>query len=230
MMAGVRWSKPTLESSMLLRAFLVLPLLAAAAPSDGPAGRYRLAGGPDTAAEIVLNPDGRFEFGLAEGALDASATGRWTREGGHILLTTDPKPVAPVVSAGPVARSADASLSLKVVWPDGRGVALVDFRIRFADGSVEEGYTQDYGWSLPPGDARVPRSVELAVPMYGLASPAFALDASQGNAFSFVLSPNDLGRVDFSREPLDIGERGLVMHHNGAAMTFLREPGGRDPD
>jgi hypothetical protein len=215
---------------MLLRALVLLPLLVAAAPSDGPAGRYRLAGGPDTAAEIVLHVDGRFEFALAEGALDASATGRWTREGGHILLTTDPKPVAPVFSAGPVARDADASLSLKVLWPDGRGVALVDFQIRFADGSVEEGYTQDYGWTLPPGDARVPSSVELAVPMYGLASPPFALDGDKGNKFTFVLTPNDLGRVDFNREPLDIGDRRLVMHHNGAAMNFLREPPAHDPE
>ena len=41
----------------------------------GPAGHYRLAGGPDVASEILLRPDGRFQFFLMEGAVDEQAAG-----------------------------------------------------------------------------------------------------------------------------------------------------------
>jgi hypothetical protein len=203
----------------------LIVMLLAAAPASDPVGAYRLTGVHDAAAELVLHADGRFDYAMAEGALDQESSGRWTREGNRVLLTTEPKPVAPVFSPGAIGMAKDASLSLKVVWPNGRGVALVDFRILFTDGSSAEGYTQEDGWSLEPGDARVAKSIQLAVPMHDLVSPIFPLDPAKGNAFTFLLTPNDLGRVDFEQVPLDIAPGRLIFHREGQSLVYVRDGG-----
>jgi hypothetical protein len=201
----------------------VLPLLLLVAPAQAasPAGGYRLVGSPDTASAIILQDDGRFDFVLAEGALDLSASGRWTSEGGRVLLTPMPKPVPPEFSLAGIARRRDAGLAIKVVAPGGRGLAGVDFRIALADGSTITGYTQEDGWSSP--DRRHPLTIQLAIPMFDLASPPFRVDGAAGNAFTFLLTPNDIGRVDFQAAPLEIGSDRLVLRRDGRELVYVRE-------
>jgi hypothetical protein len=73
---------------------LALPLLwiSAARAADCPpadaklAGRYYLHGVMEVGSELLLRPDGRFEYMLAYGALDELASGCWSREGGTVTL------------------------------------------------------------------------------------------------------------------------------------------------
>ena len=218
---GERPSPASRSPATLIRPFLVL-LIAASQPSADPAGRYRLTGSPDTAAELVLHGDGRFEYGLSEGALDEASSGRWTRDKGLVRLNTDPKPLPPAFSAGPAERVADAPFAIRPTWPNGHGIAGVDFRIRFADGSSIQGYTQEDGWSADPAESRVPASIQLAIPMHGLVSPVFPLDGGRGRRFVFVLTSNDLGRIDFDAEPLELDQDRLVMRRFGRELRFLR--------
>ncbi|HST35106.1 MAG TPA: DUF4604 domain-containing protein [Allosphingosinicella sp.] len=197
-------------------------------PSLGPdraaAGRYRLHEGPDVASGLELLPDGRFRYFLAAGALDARAEGRWSSDGRRVMLDTEPRPTPPVFSAGPVTRSDEAPLVVFVKGPDGRGLSSIDVRLGFTDGRIVEGYTQDYGWhyteATPPG---TPAWVELSLGMYGIAPRRFPLDAAAGNHFSFLLTPNDLGVVDFRAQLLDMTGRDLVMTRDGATSTYRRE-------
>ena len=206
---------------MLVRSLLLL-LIAAPQPSTDPSGHYRLTGSPETAAELILDDDGGFEYALSEGALDEGSSGRWTRDEGLVRLTTEPKPVPPAFGAGPVEPIADAPFALALTWPNGRGIAGADFRIRFADGSSAEGYTQEEGWSADPAESRIPVSVQFAVPMHGLVSPDFTLDGGRAKRFVFVLTPNDLGRIDFDGEPLDLAGDRLVMRRFGRELRFQR--------
>jgi len=57
-------------------------------------GRYRLHEGPDVASELVLLPDGKFEYFLMAGSLDEQSRGTWRVNGDTLQLTTMPKPVA----------------------------------------------------------------------------------------------------------------------------------------
>lgn len=193
---------------------LVCGAIASAAP---PAGRYRLVGVHDAASELILYPDGRFEYALAYGALDEQAKGRWTRDGDTVRLTTVPKPRPAVFSAGPAERDAKAPFTIKVTSPDGRGLAGVDFQIRFDSGEPVESYTQEYGWSLDPADKRTPRSIRFGVLMYGLESQTFPIDVTKANQFTFILTPNDLGTIDFENLPLTIVKDRLVTHRGGGA-------------
>jgi hypothetical protein len=202
----------------------------AAAPAQpaGPgnaaaAGHYRLRGGPDTASELDLLPDGRFRFFLAAGALDLHAEGRWTSDGRTVVLNTEPRPTPPTFATGPVIRSYDSPIVVLVNGPNGRGIAGVDLKMGFADGREIESYTQEYGWNYdqegPPG---VPRWVELSLRMYNLPPQRFPLDAAAGNKFTFTLVPNDLGVQDFRDTSLEVSPEGLVITGPGGSGTYAR--------
>ena len=188
------------------------------------AGHYRLHGGPDTASELDLLPDGHFRFFLAEGALDLRAEGRWSSDGRTVVLNTEPRPTPAAFTAGPVTRTDEAPIVVLVNGPDGRGIASIDVKLHFADGREVEGYTQDYGWHYtdegPPG---MPAWVELSIGMYGLPPQRFPLDGAAGNKFTFTLVPNDLGVQDFRDTPLQVTGEGLVITGPGGTGTYVRE-------
>ena len=190
----------------------------------GPAGHYRLSGGPDVASELLIKPDGHFEYFLAAGALDEHAEGRWTLSGSKMHLFTDPKPVPAVFSANPSSRTDEAKLSVMVAWPGAQrqGIAGVDLRIGFASGDPVTGYTQYYGWSLPEDEKRVPIWIELVEPMHGVVSPRFPIDLTNGNALHFMLTPNDIDVFDFQGAAVDILPDQLLIHRNGGEMKFVR--------
>lgn len=194
------------------------PLLA----DRGPAGRYRLTGEPDSAATLRLDRDGRFRYDLSSGALDERAEGRWRHDGANLRLTTEPTPIPPVFSAEPPAHDNDTPLHVQVNWPGGRGMAGVDFRIGFDSGDPVEGYTQEYGWSLPPDDHRAPRWIVLAIPMYGLVSPRFPIDLTKGNALRFTLIPNNFGIVDFRDALVEVQGKTLILHRSTGELHFIR--------
>jgi hypothetical protein len=205
---------------------LIALLLLAAAPAKhapGPAGHYRLSGGPDAASEIILKPDGRFAFFLMEGALDEHAEGRWTAEGRRIRLETLPKPRPPVFTAAAAGKTAEGPLSIAVKWPDGRGIALIDLRVGFDAGAPAEGYTQDDGWTLDPAETRTPRWVELGLDMYGIGYTRFPVDLAKGNALAFTLIPNDLGVMDFTGVEVEAVPGALIFHGPGGEGRYVRQ-------
>lgn len=194
--------------------------MAVAGPSF--VGNYRLRDGPDVAAELVLKADGRFQYALIAGALDEKAEGRWVEVDGKVRLHTEPKPRPPAFSAGPQGATKDAPLKILVNWPNGKGIGGIDVTIGFDAGPPVTDYTQYYGWTLSPDETRVPRWVELNEPINGVRSPRFAIDIAKGNALTFVLTPNDLGVVDFDGTIVErIGDR-LVVHRDRGDMTFVR--------
>jgi hypothetical protein len=202
----------------------LLGLLAGLA-EPGPAGRYVDAEGPDVAAELVLGADGRFAFGLAAGALDASAEGRWTGAGDGIVLNTEPRPRPPSFAPGPVGRVAGVPIQVLVQRSDGSGIAGIDVRVGLAGGQVLEGYTQEYGWTpsraAPSG---LPRWVELSLDWYGIPAKRFPVDAAAGNSFAFILIPNDIGIHDFRDAPGKVTADGLVLSFRGGWLRFRRSP------
>ena len=70
---------------MTLRAALLL--VAAAAPTDTPAGLYRTHQ-IEVAAALELQPNGHFRYMLTYGAMDEQAEGDWTSDSKTVRLTT----------------------------------------------------------------------------------------------------------------------------------------------
>jgi hypothetical protein len=192
------------------------------AAGDGLAGRYRIQGGPDVASELILGADGKFQYFLMAGALDEQAEGSWQATGDALRLTTIPKPTPAVFSPGPTSTAPESKLAVRVTNPSGRGLPLVDVKIGFETGAPATGYTQDYGWSLDQDELRTPRWIELSVPIYNLRSQRFPINLAKGNALTFVLTPNDLGTIDFTGMQIDIQPGRLIMHRGGALIAFKR--------
>lgn len=201
---------------------LTLLLAAAAAPAEkrGPAGTYRLVGEQDVASGLQLQPDGRFSYFLIAGALDETAQGRWKAGDGVAILVTEPKPVPPAFERTSSAKTRAAPLSVRVSWPDGRGIAGVDVRVGLDDGVVLDGYTQEDGWRMSEVESRTPRWIDLAVPMHGVRSPRFPIDPKAGNALAFTFTPNDLGVFDFEGVRVELADKALIVHRDGARLRY----------
>jgi hypothetical protein len=207
-----------------LAALLTIPTLlaSAAAAKDRWIGTYRVAEGPDVAGGIELRADHRFAYVLAAGALDEQARGSWRVDGAVVRLTTQPKPRPATFAPAPVRDPPGGRLKLSVTWPDGRGIAGIDFRIGFASGDPVEGYTQEDGWEAEPGETRQPQWIELAEPIHDVASPRFAVAAGQ-HALVFVLTPNDLGTVDFVDAVLAAADGRFVLRHPRGPLRLTKE-------
>jgi hypothetical protein len=205
----------------------MLPLLlCAAAPhgaARGPAGTYALVGEQDVASGLRLEHGGRFQYFLSAGALDERAEGRWTASGGVVTLATEPKPIPPSFRSERAGMDQGAPLRVEVISPGGRGIPGVDLRIGFDEGAPVEDYTQEDGWTLSADEKRVPRWIELAVPMHGIASPRFPIDLAAGNALAFTLVPNDIGVVDFTGVKVEVAKKALIVHREGARLRYERE-------
>lgn len=197
------------------------PVSAAMAAAPDLAGHYRLSEDHDAAGELDISADGHFDYGLAYGALDEEAHGRWQRQGDAVCLYTEPKPVPPVISRAPTAKAASQSATLMVVSPDGYGIAGIDFRIGFDSGDPVEGYTQEDGFTLDPGEHRVPRWVELYEPVNRIRAPRFTLEPEDRGKLLAILTPNDLGMVDFEGACLEATPQGAVLHRAEGDMHFV---------
>jgi len=53
-------------------------------------GHYYLRGVMEVGSELLLKPDGKFEFMLANGAADYWGRGSWKAVDGAVVLTSDP--------------------------------------------------------------------------------------------------------------------------------------------
>lgn len=204
--------------------FAALLLLAAAPPAPDPVGRYRLQGEHDVASELIIGRDGHFDYALAAGALDEQASGPWRRAGNQIRLTTQPKPLPPAFSAGAARKVESAPLTLHVTWPDGRDAVGTDLRIDFDTGPPLVTYVGGPdAWTMPAEETRKPVAVTLALGMFGVESQRFPIDPAKANDLSFLITPNDLGKVDFQNLVLDVEPGRLLMHRGQGLLTYVKQ-------
>ena len=208
--------------------FMVAALAALTGPianAQTPAlvGDYRLAEGPDVGGGLRIAADGSFEYGLAAGALDEFSSGRWEAEGDRIGLITDPKPIAPTFEKTEPIEVDGAVPTILATWPNGKGIAGIDFVIGFDSGDPVEDYTQSDGWMLPEDEKRVPRWVEISEPIHGITAPRFDLDDADQGRLHVQLIPNDLGRVDLSGACLEARDDAVaILHRKEGEMRFVR--------
>jgi hypothetical protein len=206
----------------LLLAAAAIPFPAVAQEESPFVGEYVLDVSPDVAGGLLIRADGRFFYGLSAGALDQRAEGRWEAVLDSICLTSDPKPVPPTFTKGEPVEVEGAVPTIFVSWPNGRGIAGVDFIISFDEGPPIEDYTQVYGWTMPEGDKRVPRRIEIFEPIHDISAPPFELTEADGGRLRAILTPNDFGVVDLTGTCLDESREGIVMHRFGGEIPFVR--------
>ncbi len=105
----------------LLLASFAVPVLARSDRS----GHYYLRGVMETGSELLLRPDGRFQWYLVIGALDLFAEGRWSEKDGIVLLKAEktkdvPEPGFETLQL--TVRDSD------LIPPDGHGAYVLPMR------------------------------------------------------------------------------------------------------
>ncbi|WP_343520833.1 hypothetical protein [Sphingomonas sp.] len=149
-------------------------------------------------AGLRLGKDGQFLFGLIVGSLDQEARGRWETDGKRIRLISDPRPVAPVITASRVEARPGRPFAIRLLGPTGRDVPGVDLRIEFDDGAPLDSYMPGEPWSLPEDEKRVPRFVTFSIPSHQIAFPRMPIESRPGTTAVFDFTPNDFGVVDLT--------------------------------
>ncbi|MGN6818792.1 MAG: hypothetical protein ACTHJR_08980 [Sphingomonas sp.] len=168
---------------------------------------------------LRLQPNGRFDYMLAYGALDESASGTWSVEGGDVLLTSDPV-TAPKFVLIDQRLATDGKLHLVLDLPKGWTRQYFDAAVGLADGRYVGGQLSDDEdvIRLAPGDR--PVSLRLQLGVYEARSDSFRLDGTAASIVHVRFEPNDLGKVAFAGTTLHIVGKTLTFERYGRSITF----------
>src|SRR5882762_1843644 len=139
-----------------------LALSACVLSADDVAGHYVLRGVREVGSELLLKPDGSFEYMLAYGAADYGAKGTWKRDQDFVVLNTTGKEAPPFRLLRSTASKAQG-IQVSVEGPTGLPVASIKVGLRTATGASEQSTTGD-GVAIFP-EARSARAVVLRIPV-----------------------------------------------------------------
>ncbi len=200
-----------------------LPPVSTSAPRADTAcisGHYH-GTGTEIAAALELRETGRFRYVLIYGALDERAEGHWEVADGHVVLTSDPVVAPAFVFVGEKA-SPDGAIHVDLDLPDGMSRQYFDAELAVAGGETEIYQFAEDGLSVDTVGAAV-ESVRVLLPLFGLASEPHAVSGMHAASLRFRFEPNDLGKVAFNAEPLQIEPGVVVVTRHGRTLRLLRQ-------
>jgi len=185
------------------------------------AGHYVLHGVMEVGSELMLKPDGTFEFMLAYGAADYWANGTWRRDGNAVILHSESKQEEPFrllrSEAGKPGR-----IRVWVMGKNGRGVPNIHVGLNV--GSEHLGSTTDSEGAAAFPDSAKPKSVDFEVRVYSLQSGPYDVNPDHRD-FYFEINGDTITQVSFKDEPLAIEGNALIMKHGDSPqpMRYMKE-------
>lgn len=183
------------------------------------AGNYVLQGVMEVGSELLLKPDGSFEYMLAYGAADYWAKGTWRHESNCVVLNSAGKKEAPFR----LLRSEAGKPGRICVWVTGKnchGVENIQVALHAADQHFEATTNSD-GAAEFPGVANA-GAVAFEVPVYSIKAGPFEINPSH-NDFYFEINGDAIAQVLFKDERLVIDGKDLVMKHWKAEQPMRYE-------
>jgi len=181
-------------------------LAATAFAADDVTGHYLLRGVREVGSELLVQPDGKFQYMLAYGAADYMAAGTWKREGDSIVLNTVTKGDPPFKLLKSSA-SPEEGIRITVKGPGGHKAPNIDVFLKL-DGKVIEGRTDSAGIAAFPRGNK--GSVRFVIDVYQFQSEEFPLPAGH-NELEFQINGEAITTVKFVNEPLKVNGRTLEM-------------------
>lgn len=215
-------------SRLLGAVIALLALVAAPARADAPLNPHpaNLVGTYDgrqmeLAAALELGADGRFQYELAYGALDETATGTWRFDGSAVRLTSDPVD-APRFVLVSQAKGKSGMLRITLDLPQGLSRQYFDAQVTFTDGTVDRRQFAEDGLQLPLRRGQAVRSVVLTLGVFSLASEPMAVDTPAGAELHVRFEPRDLGKVAFADAPLRLADGALLLDRFDRTVRFRK--------
>jgi hypothetical protein len=198
--------------------FVVTASVSPTAQSDV-SGHYVLQGMMEVGSELLLKPDGQFEFMLAYGAADYWARGTWRREKDGVVLNSSGKKEEPFrflrSDAGTPGR-----IRVWVIGKNGKGVPHIRVTLHAAGGESEATTTEDGAAVFP--DVPKPRAVSFEVRVYDVQAGPFDINPAHKDIY-FEINGDAIQQVLFTDERLAIDGNTLVMTHWGADRPMRYE-------
>ena len=199
------------------------------------AGHYYLEGVREVGSELLLRPDGRFEYMLTYGATDEQARGRWQVLGNEVVLRSD-KPARPAQwqpyrlrAAEPSGRGGPADPAAPVsgvVRYQGHPANRVTVTTVGCDApQIDRAQTQEDGrWQA---DVRSVCHIVLFHPSVNDGRPyvhtvAAAGPDAQRRHFTVDITPIDPNESGELNVELTIDKNQLLMSRNGHPMRYVR--------
>jgi hypothetical protein len=188
------------------------------------AGSYD-GGAMEIAAGLELRPDGRFTYGLAYGALNEEATGRWEGDAKAVTLIGDPitPPRFSLVREGPGPQRA---FRMALDLPEGMERQYFSVLLILAEGDPIEAQFTDDGIEIELGPKDRVVEVLLRLGVFDLISQPIPLAGGNGREARFRFAPNDLGKVAFDRTPLPRDGATLLLERHDRQLRFRPTEGG----
>jgi len=194
-------------------------MLGAAVYAEDLAGHYYLQNVREVGSELLLKPDGSFEYMLAYGAADYWAKGTWRTGDGLVILTSTAAEPGPPFRLIRSAAKKSGGIRVWVMAPNGRPVANIDVALQSAGGQAEA-RTDSEGVALFPPSGR-PRAAAFRIRVYGFESEPFELNPAH-NEFYFEINGDAITQVRFRDERLTVDGKSLVLQYWGEDRRPLR--------
>jgi hypothetical protein len=196
-------------------------LVALSAAAQDPAGHYVLQGVMEVGSELLLKPDGTFEYMLAYGAADYFAKGTWKQDGNSVILHSSGKPGEPFR----LLRSEEGKSGRIRVWVIGQnGKGVPNIRVGLKAGKEHlEAQTDSDGAAVFPDTAK-PEAVYFEVRVYQVEAGPFPVNPAHRD-FYFEINGDAITQVFFEDEALAIQGNALIMKHwdPDKPMRYVKE-------
>ena len=175
-------------------------------------GHYYLRNLREVGSELILKPDGTYEFALAYGAADYWSKGKWALRDGVVYLNSDnqeePQPFRLLHSRA--AKS--GAIRVRVNSPQGRAVPNIEVAL-LTDKEKHYARTDADGIAVFPS-GETPYSAAFRIRVYKLETELYELNHSHDD-FTFELNGEALASLRFTDERLTVKGGTLIMHYWG---------------
>ncbi|WP_051978239.1 hypothetical protein [Edaphobacter aggregans] len=186
---------------------LLLSLVMWTGAADRFAGHYVLENAREMGSELVLKPGGTFEYMLAYGAADYTATGKWRVAGDKVVLDTK-VPEGPPLKVLETTMERTPDVRIWVMGRNGRPVPNLDVRLTASNGEATARTDSD-GMAIFPNTTN-PRSAVVHIVVYHFDSPPLALNSAH-NTFTLEINGDVITTVPFKGEALRVKGDTLEM-------------------
>jgi hypothetical protein len=200
-------------SKTMRKAILFLTALGAAlAQSPNVAGHYYLQNFREVGSEMMLKPDGSFEFMLAYGAADYWAKGTWRVRDGAVYLNSTPGEEKPPFKLLHSSATKTAAIRIRVMGANGKGVPNIDVILNTEKGKLEERTDSDGIALFPKNDPA--RNAVFRIRVYQLETQPLALNPAHDD-FTFEIDGQAITELRFNDERMAIHGKTLTTFYWG---------------
>jgi len=192
---------------------LVLFLLAlgtVAAQKADLSGHYYLQNVREVGSELLLRPDGSFEFMFAAGAADYTAKGTWRAEKDAVILNSASGKDAPPFGLTRSSATNEPAILVRIVAPNGRGVPNIDIVLGTDKGPLKA-RTDSTGEAEFPKDDPA-RTVAFSIRVYQLETEPIKVNPAH-NDFTFEINGAAITQVPFKNERLTVRGKALILRY-----------------